>query len=133
LLRRILYRTFIAYGFVVRALRACGYAVTWVMNITDVDDKTIRRAKEKGVPLESITRRYEEQFADDMRALRFVPPDHLPRATDHIADMLQLIADIAPRKSSERVSENGSGDMTMPDGLGDDATSMRVSAAPVGR
>ncbi|MHC5019734.1 MAG: cysteine--tRNA ligase [Planctomycetota bacterium] len=87
-------RTFIAYDFLVRSLRARGFDVVWVMNITDVDDKTITKAREEGVALEVVTRRYEEQFLADLEALRVQRPDHMPRATETIATMIQLIRDL---------------------------------------
>ena len=65
--------------------------VTYVRNITDVDDKIIAAARELNEPIESITLRYSEAYLDDMRALGALAPDIQPRATLHIAEMIDLI------------------------------------------
>ena len=65
--------------------------VTYVRNITDVDDKIIEAARVSGEPIEAITGRYSQVFRDDMAALGALPPDVEPRATDHIAEMIAMI------------------------------------------
>ncbi len=65
--------------------------VTFVQNITDVDDKIIKRANEEGVPWQDIADRYTEAFFEDMWRLGVEPPDHQPKATECIGDMIQLI------------------------------------------
>ena len=62
------------------------------MNITDIDDKTIRKANELGVPLAEVTQKYIDAFHADLRTLNILPADVYPRATEHIPEMLQLIA-----------------------------------------
>lgn len=81
-----------------RYLKYKGYQLTHVMNITDVDDNTIRRSQESSEALGDYTRRYTEEFLKDMSALRIEQPDIIPRATDHIPEMLALI---------DRLVENG--------------------------
>ena len=65
--------------------------VTYVRNITDVDDKIIEAARQSGEPIDAITERYAEVFRADMAALGALPPDVEPRATDHIAEMIAMI------------------------------------------
>ncbi|MBI5818851.1 MAG: cysteine--tRNA ligase [Verrucomicrobia bacterium] len=69
-----------------------GYEVVHVMNITDVEDKIIRKVRETGEPLKQLTGRFTAAFLDDCRALNLLPAHHVPRATDHIPEMLSLIS-----------------------------------------
>jgi cysteinyl-tRNA synthetase len=85
------FRSFLFADLLVRYLRYRGYRVTWVMNITDVDDKIIRGAAAEGITIGELAQRYTERFLADARALRMTPPDHLPRATEHIPQMVELI------------------------------------------
>ena len=68
-----------------------GYDVVHVMNITDVEDKIIRTVRQTGEPLKQLTGRFSAAFLDDCRAQNLLPPHHIPRATDHIPEMLALI------------------------------------------
>jgi cysteinyl-tRNA synthetase len=74
-----------------RQLKASGYTVMQVMNLTDVDDKTIRGAREKGIPLGAYTETFKRAFFDDLKTLRIEPAEHYPAATDHVPDMIALI------------------------------------------
>jgi cysteinyl-tRNA synthetase len=85
-------RSFTAFDMVARWLRATGYDVTYVRNITDVDDKIMKRAEESGETVEALTARMIEALHSDLARLGLSPPDREPRATRHIADMLELIA-----------------------------------------
>ncbi|MBO7435536.1 cysteine--tRNA ligase [bacterium] len=85
------FRAILTYDLAKRWLRSRGYAVRHVMNITDVDDKTIRDSQKEGTPLRDFTERFAKCFFEDCRALRVAPPDVTPRATDHIPEMLDLI------------------------------------------
>ncbi|PCN51241.1 cysteine--tRNA ligase [Candidatus Geothermarchaeota archaeon ex4572_27] len=85
------FKTFVFFDFLVRYLRFKGYRVEYVMNITDVDDKIIARASQEGVDIKEYAERYIRSFLEDMRALRLVRPTHMPRATEHIEDMIRLI------------------------------------------
>lgn len=84
-----------------------GLRVTQVMNLTDIDDKTIRGAQETGVPLKSFTKPYIEAFFDDLKALNIQPAEHYPAATDHIPEMIALIAKLFERGLAY-TSEDGS-------------------------
>ena len=79
------------FDVLTRLLRQLYPGVTYVRNITDVDDKINARAAESGEPIGAVTARTTAQFHDDMAALGNLPPDEEPRATAHIAEMLTLI------------------------------------------
>ena len=85
------YRTFIFEDLLRRSLEFFGYRVTQVMNLTDVDDKTIRNATENGVSLKEFTAPIIERFFRDIADLNIQPADHYPAATDHIPEMIDLI------------------------------------------
>jgi len=85
------FRTFVFQDLLRRYLRYRNYTVTHVMNITDVDDKTIQNAREQGMSLKDYTAKYTEAFLEDSRALRIEPPDIMPLATEHIPEMVDLI------------------------------------------
>jgi cysteinyl-tRNA synthetase len=84
-------RTLVAFDVVVRWLRSRGYRVTYVRNITDVDDKIIRRAAERGITPSALAVEYTRHMQDDLAALGCITPDHEPRATDFIPQMLGII------------------------------------------
>ena len=71
--------------------------VTYVRNFTDVDDKIIARARESGQPIDEITATTTQWYLDDMRALGALDPDQMPRATQHIGDMVAMIEDLIAR------------------------------------
>ena len=85
------FRSFLFADVLVRYLRYRGLDVTWVMNVTDVDDKIIRGANEAGISIAELADRWLERFLADGQALRLTAPDVLPRATDHIEAMVALI------------------------------------------
>jgi len=85
------FRTFVFADLVRRYLDFRGYSVTHVMNITDVEDKIIRRVRETGLGLREYVSQFENAFLDDLKTLGCVLPHHLPRATEYIAEMIQLI------------------------------------------
>ena len=85
------FRSFVFADLVRRALIFCGYRVTWVMNITDVDDKIIRDASAAGVPIGDLTSGFTAAFLEDLGRLGIPAPDVMPHATEHIDDMVALI------------------------------------------
>jgi cysteinyl-tRNA synthetase len=85
------YRTFVFQDILRRFLHSRGYRINQVMNLTDVDDRIIQNAAERGVSIFDYTAKYIEAFKEDMNALSLEPPEHLVRATDHIEDMVKLI------------------------------------------
>jgi cysteinyl-tRNA synthetase len=90
-------RTFLFGDILCRVLRRAGFDVHQVMNITDVDDKTIARSLRDGVSLEEYTQRYTDYFFEDLTSVRIEPAWKYPRATEHIAQMLQLIQTLMDR------------------------------------
>ncbi len=84
-------RASIVFDVVFRYLKYLGYHVTYVRNITDIDDKIIRKANEESVDFREITKRYIRSFHDDMVDLGNEPPTHEPKATEHIDDIIGII------------------------------------------
>jgi cysteinyl-tRNA synthetase len=101
------FRSFIFADLVRRALLFAGYEVTWVMNITDVDDKIIRDARAADCAIGELTGRYTEAFLEDLRRLGIPQPDIMPRATEHIGDMVRLIESLV-EKGHAYQTEDGS-------------------------
>jgi cysteinyl-tRNA synthetase len=99
-------RTFAAFDVVVRWLRARGLRVTYVRNITDVDDKIIRRAAENGETTTALTERFIRAMHEDFAALGLVAPDLEPRATQFVPQMLGLI-DLLEKKDLAYAAEDG--------------------------
>ncbi len=87
-------RVFVVFDMVVRWLRASGYDVEYVRNITDIDDKIIKRAAENGETPTALTGRFIAEMHADERALGVLPPDHEPRATQYVAQMLAMIGQL---------------------------------------
>lgn len=85
------FRSSIIYDVLRRTLEYAGYEVTQVMNITDIDDKTIKRSHDEGITLAALAMRYENYFLADLRHLNVKVPEHLPHATAHIGGMIALI------------------------------------------
>jgi len=85
------FRAYVFEDLLHRYLEFRNYKVIRVMNITDVDDKTIRGARENGVSLREYTDKYIKIFIEDMETLRLKKPDFMPRATEHIKEMVELI------------------------------------------
>jgi cysteinyl-tRNA synthetase len=85
------FRSFLFADVLVRHLRWRGHRVTWVMNVTDIDDKIIRGAAASGETTDALAERYLANFLDDAATLRMTTPDVLPRATGHIDRMVELI------------------------------------------
>jgi cysteinyl-tRNA synthetase len=84
-------RTFVAFDVMQRWLRAAGYKVTYVRNITDIDDKIIKRAAEKGETPSALTARFIAAMREHFAALGMAQPDHEPRATEYVPPMLDII------------------------------------------
>jgi cysteinyl-tRNA synthetase len=84
-------RVLVIFDVVRRWLRASGYRVTYVRNITDIDDKIIKRAAENGEPVEALTERFIRAMDEDAAALGVEKPDHEPRATQYVKPMVELI------------------------------------------
>ncbi|HEX2643506.1 MAG TPA: cysteine--tRNA ligase, partial [Thermoanaerobaculia bacterium] len=84
-------RTFVFEDLLRRTLRYLGYRVTQVMNITDIDDKTIRGAQQAGIPLDQYTAPFIESFLQGLDTLHVERAEIYPRATEHVAEIVELI------------------------------------------
>ncbi len=84
-------RAMVVFDVVVRYLRASGYEVRYVRNITDIDDKIIRRAAENGEPIDALTERFIAAMREDAEALKVLPPDLEPRATESLDQIIAMI------------------------------------------
>jgi len=95
-------RTFTTFDMVVRWLRASGFQVTYVRNITDIDDKIMKRANENNEPIEALTERMVQAFHEDSARLNLVKPDIEPRATRYVAPMIEMIATLEKKGHAYR-------------------------------
>jgi cysteinyl-tRNA synthetase len=84
-------RVLVVFDVVYRYLKRAGYDVTYVRNITDIDDKILARAAERGEPFGDLTERFIAAMHEDAAALGILPPDAEPRATAHIAEIIAMI------------------------------------------
>ncbi|MGD6851493.1 MAG: cysteine--tRNA ligase [Candidatus Bathyarchaeia archaeon] len=85
------FRAFLFEDLLKRWFKYRGYQVTQVMNLTDIDDKTIKNSQKQGIPLRQFTDFYAKAFFEDIKALNIEPADVYPRATAHIPEMVALI------------------------------------------
>lgn len=99
-------RTFVAFDVVARYLRYAGYDLTYVRNVTDVDDKIIKRAAETHVTCDDLTERLIGDMHQDFDALGMVRPDIEPRATQHIGEIIALVETLL-EKGHAYVADNG--------------------------
>src|SRR6202022_2654343 len=109
------FRTFLFEDLLRRVLLQQGYRVTQVMNLTDVEDRIIKKSAEHGQTIDEFTEHYIEAFFQDLDTLRIQRAEHYPRATQHIFEMVSLI---------ERLTENG------PTYVADGSTYFRISTFP---
>ena len=91
-------RVMVSFDVITRYLRHAGYQVEYVRNITDVDDKIIKRAAENGESCEQLTQRFIDAMHEDELALNVLPPDQEPRATGHIQAILDMVKTLIEKK-----------------------------------
>ena len=91
-------RVLVVFDTIYRYLQACGFNVTYIRNITDIDDKIINRANENGEPFSDLTERFIRAMHEDAAALGVLTPDAEPRATAHVAQIIDMV---------KRLIENG--------------------------
>lgn len=96
-------RMFINFDVIQRFLRFSGYDVTYVRNITDIEDKIINRAKQRNVRPEQLAREYTYLFWHDMHLLNVQPPDFEPRCTEFVPQMIEFIQGLIDRKHAYAV------------------------------
>ena len=84
-------RTFINFDVIVKFFKFLGFKVRYIRNITDVDDKIINRAKEKGIPALEYSEKYIKEMHDDFSSLGIESPDVEPKVSDHIKDIISMI------------------------------------------
>ncbi len=84
-------RMLVVFDVIVRFLRFCGFDVTYVRNITDIDDKIINRANELGIRFDELSEKFITIMHEDEQALNILPPDIEPRATKHIQEILDMV------------------------------------------
>ncbi|SFS00226.1 cysteinyl-tRNA synthetase [Granulicella pectinivorans] len=101
------FRTFLHVDVLRRFVKQLGMPVNHVMNITDVDDKIIRNAAAAQKPMAEYTRKFEDAFFEDLDSLGVQRPEHLPRATEHIPEMVSLIERLAAKDFAYQ-AEDGS-------------------------
>ena len=99
-------RMMTAFDLIHRWLKHSGYQVTYVRNITDIDDKIIRRAVERGISIRALTDEMTQAMHQDLDALGIERPTHEPRATDYVPQMLDMIGRLEQRGLAYR---SGSG------------------------
>jgi cysteinyl-tRNA synthetase len=99
------FRSFLFADLLVRYLRYRGLRVTWVMNLTDIDDRIISRAAAEGVTPRELTDRFAARFLADIEALGMTRPDVLPRATDHIPQIADLVATLIDKGHAYRTDD----------------------------
>jgi cysteinyl-tRNA synthetase len=90
-------RLMVAFDVAVRWMRACGYRVTYVRNITDIDDKIIKRAVERAISIKQLTTEMIAAMHQDVAALGVLAPTHEPRATSYVGEMLDMIGTLEHR------------------------------------
>ncbi len=90
-------RMLVVFDVVARYLRVLGYKLTYVRNITDIDDKIIKRANENGEPIQALTERFIRANQEDFAALGLLKPEHEPRATQSIPGMVRMIGGLIAR------------------------------------
>ena len=99
-------RVVVVFDVVYRYLKARGYEVTYVRNITDIDDKIIQRANEQGIPFHELTRKFINAMHEDFAALGVEPPTLEPRATEHLDEIIRMIQALID-KGHAYLAENG--------------------------
>ena len=98
-------RMMVAFDMVYRWLRASGYQVTFVRNITDIEDKIIRRALERGITIRALTDEMIAAMHRDFAAIGVLPPTHEPRATEYVPQMLAMIGQLEAKGLAYRAAD----------------------------
>lgn len=89
-----------------RFLKYMGNDVKFVSNITDIDDKIIKRANEEGITFDEVARKYEKEYYKDLEGLNVMPADVRPRVSDHIPEIINIIQTLIDKGHAYK-AENG--------------------------
>ena len=100
------FRTFIFEDLLKRFLLLKGFKVTHIMNLTDVDDKTIARCNKDNISINDLTEKYINLFFKDIQTLKIIPADHYPKATDHVAEMIKMIGQLLDNGYAYKSNDN---------------------------
>jgi len=100
------FRAYMFEDLLRRTLKYCGYQVTQVMNLTDVDDKTIRDSQANNLPLDEFTAKYKASFFEDLKVLNIEPAEVYPAATDHISEMITLVQTLVDKGFAYQAEDN---------------------------
>lgn len=96
------FRTYVFEDLLKRTMQFLGYEVLHVMNITDIDDKTIKGALKKGITLSEYTTPYRDAFFEDIKTLNIIPADYYPEATKYIKEMIDIIQNLLDKEIAYR-------------------------------
>jgi len=99
-------RTFIMTDIIRRYLEFKGYKVKFVMNLTDIDDKIIKKSAEEKIPTSEVAKKYSDAFFEDIKRLKIKPATLYPKATEHIADILGMIKNLVDNGAAYNVNGN---------------------------
>ena len=99
------FRTYVWQDVMKRWLTYKGFKVKHVMNLTDVDDKTIKGSRKEGIRLTEYTERYAKAFFEDMKSLNIVPADVFPKATEHIGEMVEMVKTLIKKGAAYRTED----------------------------
>jgi cysteinyl-tRNA synthetase len=97
-------RSVVVFDMIVKYLKMRNYTVTYIRNYTDIDDKIIQRAQERNITTEELSRQYIQAFDRDMSALFVQQPDMAPKATEHIPEIIQLVASLIQKGNAYEIS-----------------------------
>ena len=101
------FRAFMFEDLLKRYLLLKGFEINHIMNITDVDDKTIKRSFNENIPIVELTKKYTDRFFEDLKVLKILPANIYPNATDHIPAMVRMIENLV-KKNNAYITEDGS-------------------------
>ncbi len=93
-------RTYIAFDVIRRWFEYLGYEVNFVQNHTDIDDKIINKASEEKISSKDLAKKYIERTTEDLESLQVLPPTKMPKATDYISEMIEIISDLISKKNA---------------------------------
>ncbi|PIU75596.1 cysteine--tRNA ligase [Candidatus Pacearchaeota archaeon CG06_land_8_20_14_3_00_35_12] len=99
------FRAYVTADLLKRFLNYSGFKVKQVMNLTDVDDKTIRRSQEEKISLKELTKKYEKAFIEDIQTLNIIMPEVIPKATEHIKEMVALVKKLLEKGYAYRTGD----------------------------